>query len=56
MVDWHVVDLAPQSNVAAIVVVPVDQAPRSADAARTGKSLLFLDSFNLRLEVLDLGP
>lgn len=39
MVDWHAVDLAPQSSVAAIVAVPVDQAPRSADAASAGKNI-----------------
>lgn len=34
MVDWRAVDLAPQSNVAAIVAVPVDPVPPPADAAK----------------------
>lgn len=34
MVDWRAVDLAPQSTVAAIVAVPVDPVPRSADAVK----------------------
>lgn len=37
MVDWRAVDLAPQSSAAAIVAVPVDPAPRSADAAKIRK-------------------
>jgi len=41
MADWHVVDQAPQSNAVAIVGVPVDQVPQSADAAQIEERVAF---------------
>lgn len=48
MADWHVVDLAPQSNAVATVGVLADQAPQSAGAIQKYRRVSQLIEINLR--------